>query len=213
MANSGHMPMILIRTSKRGLIWPTEYWKTLIDSLFRKGAKKDPRVMYPDLAGRLAQLVEERDGRFFPRPHTRFSELDDPALDTIIVTRASRSSATVQFEGIPVPRTEDQLEIRVPYFGTIGDRKAEQQTVENRAIITQALGELVLERRTGRLGLTFHLARSRRDRDLDNLADALMPCFNKLAGPLDQLYLRKGSRVDGPDELLMVDLATVPTQV
>lgn len=41
---------VTISTSERGRLWPTEYWKTLIDSLCQGGAKHDPHVRYMPMA-------------------------------------------------------------------------------------------------------------------------------------------------------------------
>ncbi len=39
-----------IKTSKKGRLWPTEYYKVLIDALTRGGAKHNPIEEYLELA-------------------------------------------------------------------------------------------------------------------------------------------------------------------
>lgn len=186
------MPGIEIRTSKRGRLWPTEYWKTLIDALCDNGAKHDPRLKNPDLLLQLDAMVEMRGARYCAKGGTVLATHDDTALRLILVHRAPPGGERITLGHATMPATEGWVPISFPFFGTIGNAKYEAQSKLNRdAIAAHFQPELRETARTHTLCLCFRLSDRRRDRDLDNLADALMPVFNRHCAGLDHICLAK----------------------
>ncbi len=179
---------VRVATSKRGQLWPTEYWKTLIDAIVRGGAKHDPRSKYPDLSLALSDMVEERNGRFFPRRGRATSTLDDTAIHLIVVSRVGPGREAVSVCFADLPHVDSWSVVRVPYFGTIGNSKYEAQSARNREALSSVFAPVCSH---AHLRLAFQLSCARRDRDLDNLADALIPFFNKQIGCLDEITLVK----------------------
>jgi hypothetical protein len=86
-----------ISTSKRGRLWPTEYWKPVVDVVTRGGAKRDPRPKCPDLRAAVDELMEVRDGRYWPKLGSPFSGTDDAGLKMLIVRRVEPGSESVRF--------------------------------------------------------------------------------------------------------------------
>jgi hypothetical protein len=191
-----------IVTTRTGILWPTEYWKCLIDALFMKGSNADPRTRYPDLVN-LNELVQERSGRFFPVGALISSTCDDTQLRFIQVERATGQFGYVAICESPVlPDTDSWFNIDVPYFGTIGDRRSEQQIQDNRIALQQCwppewqLGD--------HFSIEFRLSASRLDRDLDNLADGIMPFFSSMPIKLCSLRLYKSTNARSEHESLHI---------
>ena len=93
---------VTIATSKRGLLWPTEHWKGLIDSLCRGGAKHSPIDRYPLLAECLAPLVHEYGSRFVPTVASSLSMHDDTVITSLQIVRVKDGHDSVCFHD-PVP--------------------------------------------------------------------------------------------------------------
>ena len=196
-----------IATSRHGRLWPSEHWKCLIDSLFAKGSKDDPRLKYRDLPN-LNHLVEEREGRFCPMSDLISSRFDDPHLQFVIIRRAPVGSVSA-FETTTLPNSSNWPGIAVPWFGTIGDRKAEQQTRRNRQLISDQWPSEWSSSEF--LSLEFVQSPDRLDRDLDNLADSLTPLFSARFQRLQTLRLFKTtSQTKGP-EILRASTAEIPS--
>ena len=100
-----------------------------------------------------------------------------------------------------------------PYFGTIGSSVQEAQTKANVASLRLRADELTRHTRPTSLGLHFQLSTDRRDRDLDNLGDGLMPLFNGLFPGLVDIRLSKGPSQAGATERLWVSAMTVDSAV
>lgn len=187
-----------ITTARRGRLWATTYWKCLIDSLFAGGAKTDPRSQFSDLAS-LPDLIREQNGRFFPVPGMASSECDDTARRMIRIDRGPVGRIAIsEFDTFPDTAAWDDVE--VPWFGTIGSREPEKQSQENRQRIA---GFLDASDACG-LSLGFTLSTARRDRDLDNLADAIMPEFSNRFRNLKRLTLFKLPPKAGDTEILHI---------
>lgn len=182
-----------IATSKRGQLWPSQYWKGLVDAIARrKGSKKDPRLLYPDLSEVVDKLIDFREARYFPKSDGPLANHDDAAVSVITVRRVSTGKETVRIGHSRLPKCILGLRFEFPYFGTIGHSKYELQTKLNRQrIIAEAPSILAAANQRRAICLSFCLSRSRRDRDLDNLADALFPAFNAQCPLVDQITLIK----------------------
>jgi hypothetical protein len=195
----GAVAEVSFGTSKSGVLWPTGYWKDLVDSLAQRGARNDPRVKYPDLADALESLIEARNGRYYPRPGTALSGLDDAGVRMIRVRRAPRGSESVQVSHANRPDTTGWEMNEFPYFGTIGNSKYEAQSKANQLDLAKSISQ---EKRLEVLSLSFTLSLGRRDRDLDNLFDGLAPFFNRSFPALDEILLLKEDGWAGSSELL-----------
>jgi hypothetical protein len=182
------MIQISIGTSRPRRLWATEHWKTLFDSLSAKGAKHDPRLRYPELAPVLGELLEERTGRFYPKAATPFAEVDDCEVRMIQVERVPIGWEFVRFGDGHLPDTTGWRALEVPFFGTIGSSFYEEQSKCNSAALL-FLGNPVAVPVALKVG--FSLSRARRDRDLDNLFDALSGAFNRLFSSIQELALFK----------------------
>lgn len=170
------MISLQIVTTRSKCLWPSEHWKSLIDALFMNGSKNDPRSKYRDLLN-LYDLVQDRSGRFFPADNLISSKCDDTQLRLIHVNRVSGQSGHVAICNTPTPPdTDSWFVVEVPYFGTIGDRKSEQQIKHNRNTLQQTWPSDSPQ--SDHLSLEFRLSSTRTDRDLDNLADGIMPFFS-----------------------------------
>jgi hypothetical protein len=202
---------VTIATSKRGLLWPTEHWKALIDSLCRGGGKHNPMHRYPPLAECLAELVHERDGRFVPTPASRLAASDDAAITSLKIMRVRDGQDFVRFHVPVLPDVGDWLRLDVPFFGTIGNRVQEARTRENVAELRVRASALKDGVKPTSLRIHFQLSSDRRDRDLDNLGDALIPLFNAWFPGLDEIQLSKGSRQRGKTETMW--LTSVATAI
>jgi hypothetical protein len=194
-----------IWTSKSGRLWPTEYWKSLIDALGSGGAKYDPRLKYPELARQLDAMVEVRSARYYPKAGTVLAIHEDTALRLMLVHRAETGDEGVVLGRAGLPNTECWVSISFPFFGTIGDTRYEVQSKLNRDAIAEQLKPQLREiARSSTLCLSFELSANRRDRDLDNLADALMPLFNRHSENLDHMCLVKASGASQDTEVLRI---------
>jgi hypothetical protein len=199
---------LTISTSKRGLLWPTEHWKCLIDSLCQGGSKHDPRLQYPVFTQCLAPLVREDNGRFFPTAESWLVAHDDTAISFLRITRVPEGDDEVCLHVPMTPDIEGWPVFEFPYFGTIGSSISEAQTSENVAMLRARADELTQHPRPTLLQLHFQLSGERRDRDLDNLGDALMPFFNGLFPGLVDIRLTKGPPRPGQAERLWVSATT-----
>jgi hypothetical protein len=117
----------------------------------------------------------------------------------IIVNRVAPGDERVTLEVGILPDVSGWSSLRVPYFGTIGDSKSEAQSKLNREALARVF---VTPADVRSLGLAFQLSCERRDRDIDNLADALMPFFNQRVTRLDQLVILKLERSLRAEETL-----------
>jgi hypothetical protein len=116
-----------ISTSKRGRLWPTEYWKPLVDAVTRGGAKHDPRLKCPDLRAALDDLMEVGDGRYWPRAGSPFSGTDDVALRLLAVCRVKPGSESVRFESCELPDFSSWEQIGLPARnGPVANRELAQ---------------------------------------------------------------------------------------
>ena len=193
------MVEISIGTSKNGVLWPTDYWKDLVDSLARKGAKNDPRAKYVDLAEVLEGLIEVRDGRYFPKRGSALCDLDDTEVRVMRVARVARGSEAVVVMPASLPGTDSWEACIFPFFGTIGNSKYEAQSKLNRADLTRLIPSRPdLED----LNLSFTRRTARPDRDVDNLFDGLAPFFNAGFPALRRIALVKGEQSELPHEVL-----------
>ena len=136
----------------------------------------------------LEVVVEERSGRFYPKPVTPFAEVDDCEVRMIKVTRVPIGSECVRFVEGHLPDTVGWRSLEVPFLGTIGNSLYEEQSKRNSSALL-SMGHPMAAPVTLQLG--FSLSRSRRDRDLDNLFDALAPAFNRLFSNIQELLLFK----------------------
>lgn len=193
-----------IATSKRGSLWPTEHWKALIDSLCRGGAKHSPVDRYPLLALCLAPLVREHDGRFVPTVASRLATHDDTVITSLEIVRVEGGDDSVCFHEPEMPFIDGWACVEVPFFGTIGSRIQEAQTKANVATIRARAGKLQHGLTPTSLSLHFQLSSARRDRDLDNLGDALMPFFNGCLPGLTAVRLTKGRPQGGETERMWI---------
>ncbi len=195
---------IKISTSKRNRLWPAGHWKVFVDAVTRGGAKHDPRLEYPDLRTALDDLMEARNGRYWPKPGSPFSGADDSALKMLIVHRVKPGSESVRFVTCAVPDLSLWKQVEFPYFGTIGNSKYEAQTKRNREKLASSF---TAPPSPAWLGLAFQLSQERlsargRDRDIDNLADALMPFFNRAVKRFEEIVLVKMPPTNGENEIL-----------
>ena len=195
---------VTIATSKRGLLWPTEHWKVLIDSLCRGGAKHNPLSRYPSLGECLAPLVRKDRGRFVPTVASGLATHDDTVITSLQIVRVKDADDSVRFHDPVLPHVDGWVCVEVPFFGTIGSRTQEAQSKENRATIRARAGELQRGVETTNLHLHFQLSKDRRDRDLDNLADALMPSFNRLFPGLTEVRMSKSPPQGGETERMWI---------
>ncbi len=192
-----------IRTSKQGRLWPTGYYKGLIDTLTRGGAKDNPLDRYPELASVLVPLVHERGSRFYPARQTLLSRLDDTALGVIVVRRVQGGDEAVSLGPVSMPRTIGWRAIKCDFFGTIGDSKSEAQSKKNRRTL-EVQAEPSLEPHTNSVSMSFQLSGERRDRDLDNLVDPLIPFFSAHIQPLDFVCAVKEAPQPDGNEILRI---------
>jgi|SoiMethySBSTD1v2_1073268.scaffolds.fasta_scaffold178504_4 hypothetical protein len=204
---------VTIATSKQGLLWPTEHWKTLIDSLCRGGAKHNPIHRYPLLAQCLAPLVCEHGGRFLPTAASRLAASDDTAITSLKIVRVKDGEDSMGFHIPELPDVEGWSCLDVTYFGTIGSRVQEAQTKSNVAALRARANELKRGAKSTSLWLHFRLSSDRRDRDLDNLADALMPLFNGWFPGLTEIHLSKGPPQPGEIERMWLDAPLTPVRL
>ena len=136
------MDILEIKTSKNGLIWPTGYWKTLIDSIFRNGSRNNPLCTYCDFKKYLEGKVIVSSSRyFFPLTKT-FSSNDDSILKAISVEKVKPGLEKVQLkqEHHIVPNFDSNIEFE--YFGTIGNKTYESQSKRNRENLSNKFNQL-----------------------------------------------------------------------
>ena len=109
----------------------------------------------------------------------------------------------IHFISLNEINTTDWYSINFPYFGTIGDSKSEYQTKTNRTAIEEKFYEILRDNSESKsLSLSYQLSIGRKNRDLDNLTDAIMPLFNKHCKNLSNLLLVKEGASKENDELL-----------
>jgi len=198
------MLALRISTSRSARLWASEYWKMLLDAISQRGSKRDPRRKYRDLAAALSEIIEERDGRFHSKISTPLSALDDVSLKLMGVRRVESGNEAVELIDLDPPTTTKWQSIDFPYFGTIGDSKYEAQTKRNRTLLSDVFKP---SEEPAWLGLAFELSLQRmseggRDRDVDNLADALMPFFNSKVRRFGEIWLIKLPPAPAPTEAL-----------
>lgn len=192
-----------INTSKKGRLWPTEYYKIVIDALTRGGAKHSPFDRYPDLSDALDGLVIEREGRYYPQEESPLFNLDDVALSALIIRRVNVGQESICVSAKTNPSTESWHQFCLDYFGTIGDGKAEKQSKRNREILEIETNSIIDPHQNG-LSLSFQLNQSRNNRDLDNLVDSLIPFFNSKIPGMDSISVFKEPSRSTQREVLRV---------
>jgi hypothetical protein len=196
------MISLQIVTTRSGLLWPTEHWKCLIDALFMKGSNADPRTKYRDLLN-LNDLVQDRSGRFLPVDGLISSKCDDTQLRLIHVHRGTSENGGVSiFNTSDLPDTKSWFVVEVPCFGTIGDRKSELQIADNRNTVQQIWPSDWPQ--SDHLSLEFRLSSDRSDRDIDNLADGIMPFFSGKFPNLQALRMFKSTHNGSDSESLRI---------
>lgn len=195
------MVELILRTSKRGVLWPTCWYKDLVDSLTRKGARNDPRVKCPDMSAALEPLIQPRGGRYVPRTESPLSPHDDTSIRVIRVQRVPRGGESIAIRDATMPDTTGWLKHGVPFFGTIGNSLYEAQTKLNREALRAVLSP---DQLVPSLRVAFTLSAERRDRDLDNLYDGLVPLFNRLYPAVEDLLLVKTEPLREPGEIVHV---------
>lgn len=193
---------IIVKTSKSNALWPTEYWKTLFDSVFIHGSKNNPYEKHPDLQGFLSEKIHH-DDRYYLQLDSDLQNQDDSKLKFINIVRVSPGKETILITTFNEINTDDWHVIKFPYFGTIGDSKYELQTKKNGQEIETAYYDTLIENSESKnLSLSFQLNEGRKDRDVDNLADALMPFFNRKIRGIENLFLMKEDRIKENYEIL-----------
>ena len=198
------MSGLTIFTSKRGLLWPTAHWKCLIDSLCRGGAKHDPTLRYPLLANHLSSLVREDRGRFLPTATSSLATSDDTAITFLRIVRVPEGEDAMRLHDPEMLDIQRWPVFEFSYFGTTGSSVQEAQTKANVAALRLRTDELTRHPGPTSLWLHFQLSDTRRDRDLDNLGDGLMPLFNGLFPGLTEIRMSKAPPHVGPTECLWV---------
>lgn len=167
-----------------------------------KGSYADPRSEYRDLLN-LNDLVQDRRGRFLPVDGLISSKCDDTQLRLIHVHRGTSESGRVSFFNTPaLPDTNSWFVVEVPCFATIGDRKSELQIKDNRNTVQHIWPSDWPQ--SDHLSLEFRLSSDRTDRDLDNLADGIMPFFSAKFPNLQALRLLKSTHTGCDSESLRI---------
>lgn len=179
-------------TSKSGVLWPSEYYKELIDSLSRGGSKNDPREKYVDLQSVLGKHIEKRTGRYFSTTGSALSKGDDCRLAVFSVRRVPEGQEQLRIGRAQLPDTKQWRRFEFEYFGTIGSSKYEAQSRLNRELLRSRSDEF-FDPSSNSLALSFQLSKRRNDRDIDNLVDPLIPLFNKVIGPAYLLAIKERS--------------------
>lgn len=192
-----------IKTSKKGHLWPTGYYKVLIDALTRGGAKHNPIEKYPELANVLKDYVCERGGRFYPRDNSPLTRLDDVALDAIIIHRVEHDKEGILIGSVENIRTDTWHEFTFDYFGTIGNSKAETQSKLNRQVLELETAAILIPH-VNCISLSFQLSIHRNNKDIDNLVDPLIPFFSANIQPLDYVCVFKEPLLSTQGETLRV---------
>ena len=172
-----------IQTSKQGRLWPTGYYKTLVDALAKGGARKNSQIIYPDLTKTIGEQIVERMGRYYLAIDTPLAQCDDVAVRVISILRVEQGNESIRIGHVNLPVTDGWEKVSVEYFGTIGNSKYEAQSKKNRALITNALA-MSPSKLSGKICFSFQLSNQRKDRDLDNLVDAIIPAISKTIDPL-----------------------------
>jgi hypothetical protein len=169
-------------------------------SLRLRGTKHIPIHRYPLLAECLAPLVREHGGRLVPTVASALAMSDDTAITSLRVTRVRHGEDFMHLNVPVLPDIEGWLPVEVRYFGTIGSSVQAAQTRALFAEIRLRTGMLREAVKAASLRIHFQLSSNRRDRDLDNLGDALMPLFNGWFPGLADLHSSKGPRQPGETE-------------
>ena len=197
---------IEIKTSKKGRLWPTGYYKVLIDALTRGGAKHNPIEKYPELANVLKDYVCERGGRFYPTDNSPLSRLDDVALDAIIIHRVEQDEEGILIGPVKNLQTDAWHKFTFDFFGTIGSSKAETQSKQNRQSLELEAASILVPH-VNCVSLSFQLRIDRKNKDLDNLADPLIPFFNAYIQSLDYVCVFKEPILSTQGEILRLSQA------
>jgi len=188
------MLILEIKTSKSNLIWPSGYWKTLIDSIFKNGSINNP-VSYLDLKQYLGDKVSFNSSRYYIELSRYSSNNDDSSLKAISIEKVTSGSEKLVLKQIDKidPSKNNFSEIDFDYFATIGNKKYELQTRKNREKLNNSYKDTFLKNKDILyLSLFFKLQKNnRRDRDLDNLVDAIIPEFNKYFHGVKKIFVCK----------------------
>lgn len=192
-----------IRTSKKGALWPSQHYKSLIDALARGGAKRNPIDKYPDLANAINKLVVEKKCRYSPNTKTPLASKDDNAIKLISIQRVRDGDESIRIGIVKMPVTYEWNQIPVNFFGTIGNSKYEAQTKKNRRLINDIL-DIRTDNWTENVCISFQLSTHRKDRDLDNLVDAIIPEFNSKIKKIHKILVIKEDACESGIELLRI---------
>ncbi len=188
-------PSVHIQTSIAGNLWTVELWKVLIDALARKGSKSNPCHRYIDLAPFLQEYLSHIEGRYFLQGINNDSFGDDSKIRSIVIKKCTKGSERVRCAMARLEGASQCIGIEFHYFGTIGDSKYEEQSKANREKLKLELAERFerwnAQERPKALTLWFQLRDGKKDRDLDNLADALMPTISDKIKGIDMIRLVK----------------------
>lgn len=146
--------------------------------------------------------------RFRPSAESRLATHDDTAISFVWVTRVPDGEDAVRLHESMVLDMEGWSAFDFS-FGTIGSSVPEAQTTAILVMLRARADELTREPKPTSLRLHFQLSAQRRDRDRDNLGDALMPFCNELFPGVTGIRLSKGERKAGPTEWLCVSTKSV----
>lgn len=181
-----------IKTSKKGRAWPSQYWKTLFDSIFKAGSKNNPLKKYLSLSDKFNnKYILDIKSRHHLNIDRSCKKHDDSEIYFIRIEKVNEKKDSVFIKKITKINTDDNWrEIEFPSFGTIGNKKYEKQIKQNRTELEKKYGDLLSSNsKSNFLILKFIL--NNKKKDLDNLADAIMPFFNKYLKDLSCLVLIK----------------------
>lgn len=192
-----------IKTRKRGTLWPTNHYKILFDAITKKGAKKSPFLLNPELAIPLMDWTCEADGRFMPRPSTPMEHLDDVHLSFIGIEKTVVDEPQIRFTEKADGLLQSQSRFEFPFHGTTGNSKYENQTKLNLLLVDSEIPKQQLQSACA-LSLYFHQSPERKNRDLDNLVDAVIPFFNKRMPSLKRITAVKTTLPEMGPEVLEV---------
>jgi len=129
-------------------------------------------------------------GRYYLAIDTPLAQCDDVALGVISILRVEQGNESIRIGHVNLPVTNGWEQVQIEYFGTIGNSKYEAQSKKNRALIADALA-ISLHEWSGKICFSFQLSNQRKDRDLDNLVDAIVPVITKTVDPFDHMIAIK----------------------
>jgi hypothetical protein len=138
-------------------------------------------------------------GRFYLPLSPEIATKDDADLRLINIRRAARGQERIQIEEAYLPDTSRWQSWEIPFFGTIGNSRYEEQSKRNQSLLQR---QILFNALRPEVTLAFTLSLSRRDRDLDNLMDGIAPLWNRLFPGLHSITLVKEVSHDNQMERL-----------